>query len=727
MTGENTVDASSPVTLHDPLLDCLAYVARHFDRPFSSAAVMNALPVRDHALTADLFERAAERIGLQSKLVHRRIGKISSLVLPAILPLANGDACVLLRKKGKRSWQVVFPSISDKPRTVKAAELEKESMGTVFFVTPSDSVSAGQSRQSHARDSHWFWSNVLPFWPSWMQIAIAAMLINTLALAFPLFVMNVYDRVIPSLSIPTLWALSAGVAIALVFDFILKQMRAIILDRAARRVDMRVSALLYEQALAVSMDARQEASGGIASKIREFETVRDFFTSSSIIAITDLIFIGIFLAVLWMIVGPITYVPMVAVPLVLVVTFILQFPLAHAVRRSQRHSGRRHQVLVDGLVGVETIKALSSEGYMQRQWEDASAAAARANSAVKSWSSLATYFTGSVQQLVGIIVIIWGVFLVSDGTITVGGLIAASILSGRVLAPLGNIVMTLARAQHAFGALRELSTFMKLDSDKRDNVQTGLGIETGALEFRGVDFTYAGATQPALRQVSFSIAAGERVGIVGKVGSGKSSIGKLLAGFYVPTSGSILFDGIESRHYEMAELRSAVGYVSQDSELFAGTIRQNILMANPAASEEQVAQVTRIAGVDAFASSHPLGLNLPVGERGQGLSGGQRQAIALARMLLRRPKLLFLDEPSSAMDTATEAELIAALEHWTINDQTLIVCSHRVSFLRLVDRLIVVDNGSVVADGPRDQVLNALSGNSNANSNRSAEGSDGRS
>lgn len=713
----------------DVLLDCLAFVAQRFGRPFSKQSVLAGLPLRDQQLTVDTFERAAERVGLRSRLFKRSISSVSGLVLPAIVLLRSGEACVLIKRHGKRSVSVVFPHLSDKSRKIRVAELENESSGTVIFLTRVEGADQARADALEGRREgrHWFWSNVWPFWPSWVQIALAAMLINTLALAFPLFVMNVYDRVIPTLSISTLWALAAGVGVALVFDFLLKQMRAVILDNAGRRVDMRVAGLLYEHALDVKMSERQERSGGIANKIREFEAVRDFFTSSSIIAITDLVFIGVFLSVLWLIVGPITFVPLLAVPLVLVVTLVLQFPLARAVRRAQQQGGRRHEVLVDGLVGIETIKAVGGEGIMQRQWEEAVASTARANSSVKLWSSLATYFTGTVQQLVGILVVVWGVFLVSDGTITVGGLIAASILSGRVLAPLGNIVMTMARAQHAFSAMRELTTFMALKRDKGTGIDSGLTVQSGGVEFRDVVFTYPNATQQALQDVSFTIEAGQRVGLVGRVGSGKSSIGRLMIGFYEPDHGSILIDGVDSRRYEIPDLRAAIGFVSQESELISGTIKQNIVLGSPSASDDDVQRVAEVAGVAAFTATNPLGLNLMVGERGRELSGGQRQAVALARMLLRRPKVLFLDEPSSAMDTTTEARLIDDLANWLTPDQTLIVCSHRMSFLKLVDRLILIDAGKVVAQGPRDDMIAALqSKTSPTGSTRSAEHVNGR-
>ncbi|MGI9406564.1 MAG: peptidase domain-containing ABC transporter, partial [Hyphomicrobiaceae bacterium] len=336
------------------------------------------------------------------------------------------------------------------------------------------------------------------------------------------------------------------------------------------------------------------------------------------------------------------------------------------------------------------------------------AATARTNSATRIWSSLAIYLTGTIQQLVGIVVIVWGVFLVAEGTITVGGLIAASILSGRVLAPLGNIVMTLARAQHAISAMRGLTGFMKLERDQSGDIISGQTISSGAVEFRDVTFSYPGAMHPALQNRSFKIKPGQHIGFIGKIGSGKSTIGKLLAGFYAPGSGSILIDEVDLRRYEKANLRENVGFVSQEAELFSGTIRENIILGKPNATDEEINYAVRVAGVEAFVATHPLGLNRSTGERGRALSGGQRQAVALARMLLRRPRILFLDESSGAMDTATEAALIDNLVRWAGENHTLIICSHRVSFLGLADRLLLVDGGRLVAHGPRDTVMNAL-------------------
>ncbi|MDH3580066.1 MAG: ATP-binding cassette domain-containing protein [Hyphomicrobiales bacterium] len=400
--------------------------------------------------------------------------------------------------------------------------------------------------------------------------------------------------------------------------------------------------------------------------------------------------------------------PLIAVPLVLGATLVIQLPLSRSVRATQAEASRRHSILVEGLIGAETIKAVGGEGVMQRRWEEAVAATARTNSATKFWSSLAMYFTALVQQAVSVVIIVWGVFLVAEGEISIGGLIAANILAGRVLAPLGNIAMTLARAQQAFAALAGITEFMNLGRDQTGEITDGRAINGGNVEFKQVSFSYPGSSTEALSDVSFAIGEGERVGIVGRIGSGKTTAGKLLAGLYLADKGSVSVDGANVRRYEPADLRTGVSYLAQDPELFAGTLRDNIVLGRPNADEQEIAEATRIAGVDAFTADHPLGLAMPIGERGRGLSGGQQQAVTIARTLLRKPKVLFLDELASAMDTGTEAELVRALRDGLDPETTLIVCTHRISVLELVDRLIIFDNGIVLADGPKAEIMKAL-------------------
>lgn len=691
----------------DPLLACLEFIARGYGKPVSRASAVAGLPLRRGRLTVDLVPRAAARLGLDVRLVERDLADVPGLVVPFIVLFRNGDACVVVGKR-RRRVRVVFPQISEKARGVAMSQIERDASGLLFYVTSGGGEEADAMSSRSRERGHWLWSAVWRFWPSYLQIVLAALVVNVLGLAFPLFVMNVYDRVIPNLAIPTLVALAAGVAIAVAFDLALKQLRAVVLDRTGRRVDMRVASRLFEHALGVSMAEKAASSGALANQIREFEVVRDFFTSSSIIAVTDLLFIGVFIGVLWLIAGPIALVPLLAVPLVLAVTLLIQIPLARSVAATQRQATRRHGILVETLVGLETIKAVAGEGVMQRKWEEAVAATARANSSTRFWSAFASYFTLTVQQVVGIVVIFWGVFLVADGTITVGALIAANILGGRVLAPLGNIAQTFARAQQAFTAMRGLNAFMALKEERGGPITSGQSVSRGAIVFRDVHFSYPDSGMETLRGVSFEIAPGERVGIIGRVGSGKTTIGRLMAGFYEAEKGSVLIDGVDIRHYDPAELRAGIGFVSQDSELFSGTLRENIVLGNPLASEEEIVEAVRLSGVEGFSATHPHGLAMAIGERGRGLSGGQRQAVALARMLLRRPKVLFLDEPSSAMDTSTEATLIEHMRAAFGDDETLICSTHRGSFLELVDRLLVVEGGRIVADGPKQAVLDAL-------------------
>ena len=482
------------------------------------------------------------------------------------------------KRQRSRKVTVVVPGISA-PRKMRLADLDREALDTVIYVADrrqQDAVGADAALLRQMK-GHWLWSVVRQFWPTWLHVVMAALLINVLALALPLFTMNVYDRVIPYNSTPTLWALAIGVALAFGFDFLLRMLRAIVIENSGRRIDMRVSAALFEQALDATMASRASRAGEFANHVREFEAVRDFFTSSSIASAIDLLFIGIFIALLWFIVGPLAWVPLIAVPVVLVATLLIQVPLARSVARSQMTKTGRHSILVESMVGIETVKAIAGEGVMQKKWEDAVAGSVRASAATRFWSSLAMYFSIFVQQGVSVVTIIWGVYLVAAGDITIGALIASNILAGRVLAPLGSIAMTLARAQASFAALRQLNLMMKLDRDHKAPPGDGGRIAEGRLEVKDAKFAYPGQQAKALDGVSIRVAPGERVGIVGRVASGKSTLGKILCGLYTCDEGAVIIDGTDTRHCWMADLRSAVAYVGQEPELFSGTLKDNIL------------------------------------------------------------------------------------------------------------------------------------------------------
>jgi ATP-binding cassette subfamily C protein LapB len=368
-------------------------------------------------------------------------------------------------------------------------------------------------------------------------------------------------------------------------------------------------------------------------------------------------------------------------------------------------------VLIEALVGIETVKSIGAEGALQKKWENAVAGSVRSSSQTRFWSSVAMFFSMFVQQAVSVVMIVWGVFLIAEGDITIGALIASNMLAGRVIAPLAGIAMTIARSQQSFASLRHLNALMRLE---RDHADTARGItrnagevRSGEIEFKDVGFTYPGQGSKALAGVSLNISPGERVGIIGRVGSGKSTVGKLLCGLYECQEGAITIDGIDSKHYRVAELRKAVAYLGQEAQLFSGTLKENIVLPDINAYGD-FDRSTSVAGVAAIAASHPLGFGMPVGERGGSLSGGQRQAVALARLMMRPARIVFLDEPTSAMDNASEAAFIAGFRQWLSPETTLIVATHRVSMLELVDRIIVLEAGRVLADGPKMDVLERL-------------------
>ena len=691
------------------LLWALQKLATIHNLPFSKSRALEGLPLGDDGFTIKLFTRSAGKLGFESQIVSKPPSRVPAIVYPFVLLFKNGQVGVALEKNNQQNLiKVQMPGEKD-PVTRKPSELDRDCFDAVVYASPKQQELFAGEENGPAKQGHWLWSETFRFWPTWTYIILAALVINLLGLALPLFIMNVYDRVIPHNSISTLWALVFGVMIALFFDFTLRIVRSVLIDNASRRVDMAVSSKLFEQALDARMANRGPRAGELANQIREFESVRDFFTSAGLVAVIDLFFIGIFLGVLWIIVGKLVFVALIAVPIVLLFTLFLQLPLSRAVRNTQVATTNRHSVLVESLVGIETIKAVSAEGTMQNRWENAVASAVRASSSTHFWSSLAIYFTMYAQQIVSVVMVTWGVFLIAEGQITVGALIASNILAGRVLAPLGSIAMTFVRAQQSFNALGFLNRFMNL---KRDHVASwnkkGM-INSGKLEFRDVSFSYPGQENKALDGIQLSMKEGEKIGIIGKVGSGKSSLGKLLAGLYDPDDGAVVVDGTDIRHYAVADLRKAVMYVAQETELFSGTLRDNLLIGGPA-DEDILAACADVAGVTAFADAHPLGFQMPVGERGKEISGGQRQSVGIARGLIAGPKILFLDEPTGQMDRMSEDQFVRKFKDWQQGKVTLLLATHRTPLLELVDRVIIIDNGKIVADGPRDQVLASLAG-----------------
>ncbi len=693
----------------DPLASALKYIARVHGYHVTDSVIWNGLPQTSDTLGIGILGRAASNCGLKALPDRKDIDSIPLAALPCIVAMKNSEMLVLTGfDKEAGTIELVDPLAPAAKLHQSMAEFEDNySEYAIFFQPAVDS--SGKSERVLGFDGHWFWSTITSYWRDYVHVALAALLINLLALASPLFTMNVYDRVVPNNAIPTLWALAIGVILSLVFDAILKIARGQIINVAGKQADNALASKIFAHALAIDFEKRPASSGQFANHIREFENVREFITSSSLVSLIDLLFIGIFVAVLFLLVGSVAVVPLVAIPVVLAISLFVQAPLSGAIEKSHKESAIRHSILVESIANLDTVRALNAESRMQTKWERSVAASSGAIMKGRFWALIAQSGTGFVQASVSIGIIVWGVYLISSGDITMGALIAAMMLSGRVLAPLANVANTLTRLRQTTHSYKILNEIMMTETERKPGrTYINKRVTSGSVEFKGVDFRYPGAEDDSLKNISFKIAPGETVGLIGRVGSGKSTIGRLTSGLYYPSDGAVLIDGTDTRQFDPADLRANVGFLSQDNVLFSGTVRENISAGDPFADDDALIEVARIAGVEEFVAQNPLGYDLQVGEGGRFLSGGQKQSVALARILLRKPRILFLDEPSSHQDLASERRLIARLKEHNSADTTVIISTHRMSLVELTDRLITLDYGKLALDGPRKEVLKKL-------------------
>lgn len=701
----------------DPLTASLTYLAAHHGRAVSREALLGGLPISDGRLSVGLYDRAARRAGLETEAIKRDISDIPALVLPAVLVMKNGTALVLLGVDvAKNSARVVDPTTApNAPRVVEIRTLASEYTGYAFLVRAAAQADARTVAAGDIPKTHWFWSAVKVHWRSYGHIAIAALLTNLLALATPLFTMSVYDRVVPNGAIPSLIALSIGMGLAILFDFIFRMARSRMIDVTGKTIDVVLAANIFEHVMAVKMAQRPTSVGIIANQLRDFDSVREFFTSGSVVSATDLIFALLFVGVLFVIAGPLAWIPLIMLPLMMLIGFVLQRPLDRAMKRLQAESAARHGVLVESLAGLETVRATGAEARMQTIWERSVAATARSGEDVHFWSSLSLTSANTAQQLTSLLLVIVGVFLILDGKLSVGALVAANMLAGRVLAPIAGIASVITRGTQTLTALKAINRIMSLERERSPHrTYVSRRIEKGRIAFENVTFAYPNAQSNALEKVGFKIEGGEKVGIIGRVGSGKTTVGRLLLGFYEAKEGRILVDGVDSRQYDPSDLRTGIGFAMQDTDLFFGKLRDNIALGKPEATDEEVLQAARLSGVESFIAGHPMGYDMPISEGGRSLSGGQKQAIGLARVLIRKPRVLFLDEPTAHFDVRSEAEFLDRLKGLRDEQMTIIISTHRLSLLNMVDRLLLFDNGRLVADGPRDKVLAILQGKPSA-------------
>ncbi len=694
---------------HDPLLSCLIILTRIEHNPFSPETLIAGLPLVDNKLTPELFLRAAERAGMSGQIVKRELGDVSQLVLPAVLLLRHKQACILVEVNDEeRKAKVVQPETGQGEKWMSMDDLDKEYTGYAIFTRPTYRFDHRTDENLTLKPQSWFWGVITNTWPLYIEVLLASFFINIFAIASSLFVMNVYDRVVPNGAIDTLWVLSLGVLTVFTFDFVMKMLRGYFIDIAGKKTDVILSANIFEQMMGVKMAARPESVGNFANNLQQFESFRDFFTSTTISTLVDLPFVIFFLIIIGYVGGLVVVVPIVCIPIVIIVGLMIQGPLNRVVKESYRYSGQKHAMLIEALTGVETIKAVSAESPLQRKWEHVVGMAAKLGTKVRGLSLTAINFSVFMQQIAGVLVVVLGVHIITEGNMTMGALIACTILTGRALAPLSQVAGLLTRYHQSLAALNSLDNVMKMPTDRlRGKTPLHHPVLRGDLEFKNVSFLYPKQAVPALNNISFKVNAGEKIGIIGRIGSGKTTIEKLILGLYQSTEGTLLVDGIEISQLDPANLRKNIGYVPQDIMLFYGTVKDNIVLGAPYVDDTEVLRAAKIAGVTDFVSKHPQGFDMPVGERGEKLSGGQRQAITVARALISDPPILVLDEPTNMMDNRTEEQFKAHLQEYAAH-KTLILVTHKGSLLSMVDRIILMDGGKIIADGPRDLVLKAL-------------------
>lgn len=695
--------------VQDSLLESLVFLTKYYGHPYQGDALINDLPLADGKLTPLLFSRAAERAELSAHHASYALADISELLLPCILLFDNATAGVLLEIDSEQSrCRIMLPNSGDGEQWLALETVTASYSGQVIFTKPKFRFDARSPKVLDNQDGHWFWGTLRRSSYIYRDVLIGSLLINLFAVVTPLFTMNVYDKIVPNLSFDSLWVLAIGASIVFIFDFILRMLRSHFIDVAGKKSDVLLSAQIFSKVMGMRMEARPASTGAFAKHLQEFESVRDFLTSATVTALVDIPFSILFLFIIWIFAGYMVWVPIVAILVLVIMSALVQGPLKRSIEEGSRLASQKNANLVEGISGLETIKLFGAQGTFQHRWEQAVSHIAHWGMKTRRITNSVSTLAGVTQQFTTVGLIVLGVYLIAAGELSMGGLIAAVMLSGRAVGPMIQVSMLSTRYNQARSAMTILEQIMASPDEQAVGRRfVHHPVFTGDISFNDVCFRYPDTEHDVLHNINLQIKAGEKIGIIGRIGSGKTTLERLVVGLYKPTAGSLRIDGIDIEQLQPSALRRNVGCVPQDVNLFYGTIRDNIVIANPLADEEQVLRAAQRAGVTLFTNQDPYGLDKQVGEGGRQLSGGQRQAIAISRALLNDPIMLMLDEPTSNMDNRSELYIKQELLKLSAQ-QTLLLVTHRSSMLDVVDRLIVMEQGRIVADGPKDAVLKQL-------------------
>ncbi len=687
----------------DSLLSSLLLMSKHFDINTSTATLTAGLPLVEGKLTPELFVRAGQRAGLVVKLVKRSLDKVSPLVLPVVINLKNNQSAVLLSINEKNA--TLYLEESGGKVETPIAELRDRYTGNLFLISKEHDFDERSPELLNIRSRHWFWGTLIRSWRIYRDVLLASFMVNMFALAAPLFIMNVYDRVVPNKAIETLWVLTAGLIVVYLFDFVIKMLRAYFIDIAGKKSDLLLSSTLFEKVMGMRMADRPRSIGSFANNLRDFETIRDFIASATITALIDIPFVILFIFVIYYFAGNLVYIPLISVALVILYSLIIQPLLKSSVDKTMRASSQKHADLVEGLSALETIKTLGLQGRMQLKWESITGYVAEWNIKSRLIANSSTIFSQLIQQGTTIAIVVAGVYAISEGVLSLGGLIAAVMIANRISGPMTQASAIVTKYYHAKAALRTLDKIMQQDDERKASKKYIHPKQfAGKVSFNKVNFTYPGEQKKVLSDLSFEINAGEHLAILGPVGSGKTSILKLLLKLYDVDSGEIRIDDLDINQIDPLDLRNNISYVNQSPTLFYGTLRDNIICSKPLATDEEILSVAKMSGLSTFINNHPQGFDINVGEGGERLSHGQRQSVAIARALLSDSQFVLLDEPTSAVDSAIEGILKESLAAFS-KGKTLILVTHRKSLLDLVQNILIVSNGNLVNFGSKEKIL----------------------